>query len=98
MSYRKSLQNKFRAVKKKYLEEHPYCEICLLLGRRTQATDVHHIVARWDTDKFLDQNNLVALCHYHHLVLHNQAGTLEEQKMVKRLLEKIKEKKDENPK
>ena len=98
MSYRKSLQNKFRTVKKKYLEEHPYCEIDLLLGKEIPATDVHHITARWDTEKYLDPNNLVALCHYHHLVIHHQAGGLKEQKMVEKLLEKIKERKDENPK
>jgi len=86
-SFRKRLQTKFRKVKKEYLKEHPYCEICLLEGVETPATDVHHIVARWDPDKFLDPNNLVALCHLHHLMLHQEAGTIVERERVKKLLE-----------
>ncbi|NCC13826.1 MAG: HNH endonuclease, partial [Spirochaetia bacterium] len=59
----------WRKARKKFLDEHPFCELCRRQGRTTQATLVHHIKAarQGGTD---DEENLMALCASCHSSLH----------------------------
>lgn len=50
-----------------HLAKEPWCRMCLLAGRRTQATTADHIDPhRGDLKKFWDVNNLQSLCDIHH--------------------------------
>jgi len=89
MSYRSKKNREFAKIKRKYLENHPYCEIHLQLGMQIPATDVHHIKARWHGDN--SSENLVAVCRQCHQAIHGQYGSLEYQTKIKRILNKIKE-------
>lgn len=61
-----------------YLIYHPLCEMCEKEGKTTPATDVHHINSPFDDGltederlgRLLDPNNLMALCQYHHGLIH----------------------------
>lgn len=63
-----------------YLIYHPLCEKCLEEKKTTPATDVHHINSPFDDGlsedqrlgRLLDPNNLMALCQYHHGLIHFQ--------------------------
>lgn len=49
---------KWRQMKKKHLQEEPYCRYC-----GAKATEVDHIVAhRGDVNLFFDEDNLQSLC------------------------------------
>lgn len=89
MSSRKELQQKFAVLKRKYLIEHPNCEVCLLLGKITPSVDVHHIVGRWHTDYYLNEENFVALCRFHHIDVHQNPNG-----KTKALIKKIRERKN----
>lgn len=55
----------WRRMRRMVLVRHPLCADCLTAGRVTQATDVHHVIAKRDGGKdALD--NLEALCHSCH--------------------------------
>lgn len=60
------------------LMDDPLCECCLLKGKITPATCVHHLkpfskgvddVEKWQL--FLDENNLASLCSKCHTAIHN---------------------------
>jgi len=61
----------WRKARKKFLDEHPFCELCRRQGRTTPATLVHHIKAarQGGTD---DEENLMALCASCHSSLHRR--------------------------
>ncbi len=61
----------WKKVRKKFLAEHPFCELCRRQGRLTQATVAHHITATryGGTD---DDENLMALCQRCHSALHGR--------------------------
>ena len=83
MSFRKRLQSQFAIAKKKYLKEHPNCEVCLLFGKLIPASDVHHVIGRYNTDLYLDETNFISLCRFHHNDVMNKDGK------TKQLIEKI---------
>ena len=69
---------KWKKLRLGYLIYHPLCEKCLEENKVTNATDIHHINSPFDdglTDeerlgRLLDPNNLMALCKYHHGMIH----------------------------
>lgn len=76
--YNKAAWKKLRQA---YLMQHPLCEMCLEDSKViTSSSDVHHIQSPFDeglTDVeriglLLDASNLMALCKYHHGLLHQQ--------------------------
>ena len=70
--------SKWKKLRLGYLIHHPLCEMCEKENTITSATDVHHINSPFEdglTDeqrlgRLLDPNNLMALCQYHHGLLH----------------------------
>lgn len=52
---------KWRKLRARFLNAHPLCEQCLLQGRYTLATEVHHIKPLTDGGTN-DLSNLMALC------------------------------------
>ena len=87
MSYRQKKQREFAKIKKKYLAEHPYCEVCLTQGLIVPSIDVHHIRARWAGDN--SEDNLIALCRGCHNKLHGTS--YKDKKFVQTLIKKIKQ-------
>lgn len=83
-SYRKqqrqSMYSKteYRKLRDWYYQCHPLCEDCQRIGLITQARDIHHIMSPYDQNispaesyrRLMDENNLVALCRYHHNLRH----------------------------
>ena len=59
----------WRKARRRFLDGHPFCELCGREGRYTEATLVHHIRATryGGTD---DDGNLMALCQSCHSALH----------------------------
>jgi len=61
--------------------EHPLCELCLLRGHTTLATDVHHkdSFLNYNGDKryakAYDRDNLMALCKQCHSEIHKAGAT-----------------------
>lgn len=59
---------RWQRLREVILRNHPLCVVCAALGRNFPATEVHHIVpaaqmvARYGTDGFFREDNLVALC------------------------------------
>ena len=55
--------SKWRALRNRYIAQHPYCVECMKKGIFTMATDVDHIVPhRGDPSLLFDENNLQSLC------------------------------------
>lgn len=56
---------RWQRVRLMFLRAHPLCQDCAEQGRVTEATDVHHVVAKrlGGTD---EESNLRALCHSCH--------------------------------
>ena len=58
---------RWRKARRRYLEKHPLCVMCMKDGRYVRATDVDHIIPhRGDPVLFWDENNWQALCHSCH--------------------------------
>ena len=57
----------WRRERESYLNRHPLCERCLVEGRDTPATLVHHIDGN---ELNRDDNNKEALCNPHHEKIH----------------------------
>ena len=49
------------AVRRRYIAEHPLCEVCRREGRITAAQEVHHIIPLAEGGTH-DEDNLMALC------------------------------------
>ena len=63
----------WRKVRKAFLAEHPWCELCRREGRLAEATVAHHIkAARYGGAD--DEENLMALCNRCHSALHARRG------------------------
>ena len=67
----------WRSTRDDYIEQHPFCEQCIMNGIVKPATDVHHIVSfsqgRTDEERWqllLDYSNLRALCKKCHRMVH----------------------------
>lgn len=58
---------KWQQERKKFLAEHPLCEMCAATGHTAPATVVDHKHPhRGNQDLFWDQSNWLALCVRHH--------------------------------
>ncbi|MPN62090.1 hypothetical protein SDC9_209836 [bioreactor metagenome] len=63
----------WRKVRKAFLAEHPFCELCRSHGKLTEPTVAHHIkAARYGGVD--DEGNLMALCSSCHSTLHARQG------------------------
>lgn len=67
----------WKAISKRYRQEHPYCERCLAKGIYTPSQLVHHKVYismenRNDYSVLMDDSNLEALCRQCHADEHYQ--------------------------
>ena len=87
MTHHQKIMREFARLKKRYLEAHPFCEICLLRGVESPAVDVHHINGKVGEELYLDTNNFVAVCRRCHLILHREDGTIEDYEKTKKLLD-----------
>jgi hypothetical protein len=73
-----------------YLEENEFCFFCLLKGILRPAIYVHHLLRRITHPEFLNnKRNFVQVCAICHLILHNQAETIEEQEKFKAIEQKL---------
>lgn len=53
---------KWRIIRKMQLEAHPFCEECLMNGKRTKAIVVDHIIPIKKGGDMYDYTNLQSLC------------------------------------
>ena len=68
----------WRELAKWYRMHHPICEQCAQQGRLRPAEHIHHILSPFDyglskqemMDRLLDPDNLMAVCHDCHNILH----------------------------
>lgn len=76
--WQKFYSNKlWKQLREQKLNDQPICEICLMSGIITPATETHHTVAfsRGETEEeqwklFLDYNNLMSICTQCHRQIH----------------------------
>ena len=77
---------------RRYRKKHIFCELCQRLYREplyTPTHSVHHLVkASKDMSKFLDINNVIALCCMCHRLAHSRRNTISEV-MVNKELKKV---------
>lgn len=71
---------KWSRLRDAHLMLHPLCENCLLNGKITSATEVHHkqiiLSGKTDADRYaltLDQNNIMSVCKDCHTRMHKYA-------------------------
>jgi hypothetical protein len=70
---------KWKALRRSFLRQEPWCVMCAREGRRTPATVVDHIAGHQDPAwqaRFYDPDNLQGLCHAHHNSKGHRAGEL----------------------
>ena len=83
MMYYNSKQ--WRALRNKYITDHPLCEECLIKGSSVEAQHVHHRMPFfWLDPEFrwyglLDTNNLESLCIRCHNDKHMELNSLDEE-------------------
>ena len=59
--------HRWRKLTRNFLTAHPLCVMCETEGRVSTATEVDHIKPhRGDVALFWDEDNLQALCAFHH--------------------------------
>ncbi|MBR4401038.1 MAG: HNH endonuclease [Synergistes sp.] len=58
--------HEWQKMRRRFLAQHPLCEMCLLDNRISAAVIVDHIVEISDGGSPVDPANLQALCVYHH--------------------------------
>ena len=87
-SYRKrqrqSMYSKaeYRKLRDWYYKCHPICSDCQRIGLLTPSRDIHHVLSPYDPNispaesyrRLMDENNLVALCRYHHNLRHGNCN------------------------
>ena len=63
----------WRVIRKRYVVEHPLCEMCLKENRMIKVEEVHHILplSRGVTS---DEDNLMSLCKSCHSKIHVKSG------------------------
>ena len=61
----------WKRIRRAFLDEHPFCEMCRRNGRYVEADTVHHIrpLSEGGTN---DEANLMALCHSCHSSIHSK--------------------------
>ena len=71
---------KWSRLRDAHLMMHPLCENCLLNGKITSATEVHHkqiiLSGKTDADRYaltLDSNNIMSVCKDCHTRMHKYA-------------------------
>ena len=81
----------WRKMRDTYLKSHPICEECLKKGKVTPATSVHHIKSPFKKGEvnyalLLDYDNLEAICHECHGLLHaKEQGHISPEEVLKQL-------------
>ena len=70
---KKKYAGAWRKIRKRYVEKHPLCEMCLREGKYVPVDEVHHILpaSRGGTH---DESNLMSLCRSCHNKIHIQLG------------------------
>jgi hypothetical protein len=63
---RQNALKEYGEVRKRYLEEHPVCEVC---GMKPPA-EIHHIHNRGTGGALSDTENFLAVCRYCHEQIH----------------------------
>ena len=65
--------NRWKKTRDKIRRENVFCEICMHFNKRKMATEVHHLVKirAGLEETFYDENNLISICHEHHLLVEN---------------------------
>jgi 5-methylcytosine-specific restriction endonuclease McrA len=60
---------RWRKLREKVLQEHPYCSRCGI-GKNETSLHVHHIVEpRGNEDMFFDESNLIPVCDSCHRII-----------------------------
>ena len=77
---------KWRIIRKRQLEAHPFCEECLKNGKRTKAIVVDHIIPIKKGGDMYDYTNLQSLC----ASCHSKKSVLEGSRFGKNVFEKFK--------
>ena len=69
----------WKKLRNAYLMQHPLCEMCLKEGKTSITEEIHHkipiLTGLTDSERtslLLNANNLIALCKYHHHLIHKQ--------------------------
>jgi 5-methylcytosine-specific restriction enzyme A len=64
--------NRWRALRDRYISTHPLCERCDMAGKTVMADVVHHIRPIDEGGPRLDARNLMALCRDCHEEIHGR--------------------------
>lgn len=64
--------HKWNKTRQRYIDNHPLCENCKLVGGIREADEVHHIVPISEGGATHDDSNLIALCHFCHMHEHKR--------------------------
>jgi len=56
----------WRRVRQAVLHAEPWCRVCAMIGVKTKATEIDHVVARNKGGAIYDTRNLQPLCGMHH--------------------------------
>lgn len=70
---RAAQMREYIALRRAYLKEHPFCELCILEGGNTlppRATDIHHKKGRSGA-MLLDTTHWMAVCRASHRKIHD---------------------------
>lgn len=67
----------WKKLRDTYIKQNPLCELCLIDGKVTPATSVHHTKSPFKNGSvnwnlLLDYSNLKSVCHKCHADIHNQ--------------------------
>lgn len=88
--------NRWLKLRREVLNAHPICQMCEAERRVSAATEVHHIVPcetalseREMATLMFDPHNVMALCHQHHLQVHEALGKGGKQGNKKRAAERL---------
>lgn len=65
--------SRWRTVRARYVQKHPFCEECLKHGRYVAVEEVHHIVPL-SAGGTNDESNLMSLCRSCHEKMHLEIG------------------------
>ena len=63
----------WKRIRDKYVQEHPFCELCFKRGVLVETEEVHHIKPLSEGGTH-DRSNLIALCKSCHSTIHAKRG------------------------
>lgn len=63
----------WKRIRDKYVEEHPFCEMCMEEGVLTKTEEVHHKIPLAEGGDH-SKSNLISLCKVHHARIHAERG------------------------